>query len=340
MGSVQFGAMQAVKNCVRLKPGEKVVIVTDLKTRFIADALASEAGSISPGKIEMFVMEDFGERPEDGSNPLPFPEEIGRALRKADVSFYAAAGKKGELKSFRIPMLNIVDENRPLRHGHMPGIDRLLMETGMSVDYSRVQRLSARLAEICSRARAISVTTPAGTDFTAFFNPAWKWKISDGLIRAEDWSNLPDGEIFTCAWSIPEGVIVVDGILGDFFSQKYGLLEDNPLTMTIRDSRVTSVECSRADLLEEFRQNLKQDANADRIGEFAIGTNVGLDRLVGNLLQDEKFPGVHVAVGHGYPEKTGSDWSSDAHVDAVLKNTTIMVDGDEIMRNGVFSVAF
>lgn len=340
MGSVQYGAMQAVKNCVRLKKGEKVVIVTDLNARFIADALAAEVEKISPGNLKMFVMEDFGERPEDGSNPLPFPAEIGEDLRKADVSFYAAAGKKGELKSFRIPMLDIVEENKPLRHGHMPGIDRLLMETGMSVDYAQVQRLSARLAEICSSAKAITVTTPAGTHFTAFFNPSWKWKVSDGLIRPEDWSNLPDGEIFTCVSSIPEGVIVVDGVLGDFFSHKYGLLEKNPLTMTIKNSRVVEVKCSRADLLEEFKQNMKQDENADRIGEFAIGTNVGLDRLVGNLLQDEKFPGIHVAIGHGYPEKTGSDWKSDAHVDAVLKNTTIVADGFEIMKDGVFSVAY
>jgi leucyl aminopeptidase (aminopeptidase T) len=59
---------------------------------------------------------------------------------------------------------------------------------------------------------------------------------------------------------------------------------------------------------------------------------------VGNLLQDEKFPGVHVAIGHGYPEKTGSDWESKAHMDAVLKKTTIAVDGQTIMEAGAFTI--
>jgi aminopeptidase len=341
MGSIQFGAMQAVKNCVRLAPEEKVVIITDKDKHFIADAIIAEAEKISPGNIQIFVMEDYGVRPEDGSNPLNFPEIIGEALKTANVSFYCAAGKKGELKSFRIPMLDIVEANKKLRHAHMPGISQLLMETGMSVDYDKVQKLSAKLVEICRKAKTIIVTTPAGTNFKSYFNPDWKWKVSDGLIKAEDWSNLPDGEIFTCVYDIPEGVIVVDGILGDFFSEKYGLLENNPVTLKIRDSRVIGVECSKMDLLNEFLQNMQQDANADRIGEFAIGTNIGLEKLVGNLLQDEKFPGIHVAIGHGYPEKTGSDWKSDAHVDAVLKNTTIIVDDNfVIMKNGKFTVDY
>jgi leucyl aminopeptidase (aminopeptidase T) len=340
MGSIQFGAMQAVRNCVRLSPWEKVVIITDRETREIADALVDEAKKISADYIKVFIMEDFGERPEDGSNPLPLPREIAEALATAEVSFYAAAGKKGELKSFRIPMLEAVEANKKLRHAHMPGVNRLLMETGMSVDYSVVQRLSSLLVERCRKARSITVTTKAGTDFTVMLNPEWKWKVSDGLIKAEDWSNLPDGEIFTCAWKIPSGIVVVDGILGDFFSQKYGLLEENSVTLTIKDGRVTDVNCAREDLLEELKENMRQDENADRIGEFAIGTNVGLDRLVGNLLQDEKFPGVHIAIGHGYPEKTGSDWGSAAHVDAVLKKTTIRVDEEVVMEDGTFTIPY
>ena len=42
-----------------------------------------------------------------------------------------------------------------------------------------------------------------------------------------------------------------------------------------------------------FREYLQTDKESARAGEFAIGTNIGLTRLVGNLLQDEKFPGVH-----------------------------------------------
>lgn len=337
-GSVEFGAMQAVKNCLRLKANEKVVIITDKGAKFIADEIKKNCDEISPNNTQMFIMEDFGTRPEDGSNPLKFPEVIGEALKIADVSFYCAAGKKGELQSFRIPMLNIVDANLKLRHGHMPGINKLLMETGMSVDYDAVQQISKKIYDIIKSAKKIKVTTPAGTDFTAYFNPEWKWLISDGLITPEHWSNLPDGEIFTCAQSVPEGTIVIDGTLGDYFCQQYGSLENNPITVKIKDSRIIDMQCSNTQLLEDLKQYVKQDENADRIGEFAIGTNIGLDKLVGNLLQDEKFPGIHVAFGHGYPEKTGSDWGSAAHVDGVLKNCTIIVEDKMIMKDGKFVI--
>ena len=339
MEKLEYGAYQAVYNCVKVKAGEKIVIITDNDRKYIADKILKFSEEISPGNTTMFIMEDFGNRPEDGSCPLKFPENsIGSAMDIADVSFYCAGAKKGELPSFRVPMCAHVDSNAKLRHAHMPGIDALLMETGMNVDYNKVQELSAKIFNIVDNAKKIRVTTPAGTDFTAHFNTSWKWIISDGNIQADNWSNLPDGEVFTCVKDIPEGKIVIDGVLGDFFCEKYGLLDDNPLTVSIKDGRVISAECSNSELLKEFNNHLKIDQNGNRIGEFAIGTNTGLSDFVGNLLQDEKFPGIHVAFGHGYPEKSGSGWNSDVHVDAVLRNCTIEVDGNIIMRDGDFLI--
>jgi leucyl aminopeptidase (aminopeptidase T) len=338
MGSIKFGAEQAVKNCVKLSSGEKVVLVTDQGAKHIAQEIHHFAEEISPNNTQLFIMEEFGERPDDGKAPLKFPEVIGEAMLESDVSFYCASGKKGELQSFRIPMIGYVEKNARLRHAHMPGIDDELMCTGMSVDYAQVQEMSRKVADIVTQARSISVTTPAGSDFTVNINPNYRWKISDGHIRSEDWSNLPDGEVFTCADSLPKGVIVVDGILGDYFSEKFGLLDKTPVTLHVEDSRISEVKCDHEELVKELEEYMRQDENANRIGEFAIGTNIGLDHLVGNLLQDEKFPGVHVAIGHGYPEKTGSDWSSKAHMDAVLKRTTIVVDGQFIMKDGNFTI--
>ena len=80
------------------------------------------------------------------------------------------------------------------------------------------------------------------------------------------------------------------------------------------------------------------DENANRIGEFAMGTNMEVKKLVGRLLQDEKMPGVHVAFGHGYPEHTGCKWKSKAHLDAVLLKPTVYVDGKKIMEDGNYLV--
>ncbi len=73
---------------------------------------------------------------------------------------------------------------------------------------------------------------------------------------------------------------------------------------------------------------------SNRAAEFAIGTNVGLSRIVGNFLQDEKFPGNHVAFGDPYGSETGADWEAPSHVDVLASRADIWVDGDQIMRRG------
>jgi len=337
MSTLETGARQAVDNCVRVQPGEKVVIITDNESAAIGEALRSAAGRACGGEVLYFVMEAFGERPEDGNPALAFPREIARALEHADASFYAAGSRKGELESFRIPMLDVVEANAGLRHAHMPNIDEEIMGMGMAVDYSRVQRLSARVHGLVKDARTIRVATAAGTELTAHFTPKHRWVVCDGQIRPGHWSNLPDGEVFTCVDSVEDGsLVVVDGVLGDFFDRRYGVIEQTPLTIRLLGGRAAELECSNKALLNDFARYLKQDENADRLGEFAIGTAAGLDRLIGNLLQDEKFPGVHVAFGDGYPKKTGSDLSSIAHVDCVLRSCTLSVDGRTIMRDSAF----
>jgi len=336
MGTVQEGAEQAVRNCARVQPGETTVIITDYATEHIATALKDVAETISPGNVTTLILEHYGDRPDDGSNPLPLPAAIVEALQHGDVSFFAATAKKGEVGSLRLPLTDLALASDRLRHAHMPGITDQLMRMGMCADYNEVQRLSARVEEIVKEATHITVTSPAGTEFTAEFSPTLRWVVCDGVPRPGEYTNLPDGEVLTCPHNISEGVIVVDGILGDYFGEKFGVLDETPVTLEVQDGRVRKVSCADDQLLRELREYIGQDENADRFGEFATGTNTGVDRLVGNMLQDEKLPGVHVAVGHP-PQMTGATWESKVHLDGVLKNVTIDVEGYVIMRDGQFT---
>ena len=180
MDPIEFGAKQAVVNCLKVKSGESVVVVTDKETEDLADALVSQAKKVG-ASVNKYVMESFGSRPSDGSNPLKFPDEIGSALSAAQVSFYIAQGKKGELQTFRIPMLKIVEEKK-IRHGHMPGFNKKIMSQGMNSDYAKIQEISAKVYDIVSKSREIKVTTPAGTDLTVKIDPKYKWIVCDGNI--------------------------------------------------------------------------------------------------------------------------------------------------------------
>ncbi len=84
---------------------------------------------------------------------------------------------------------------------------------------------------------------------------------------------------------------------------------------------------------------LDTDPGARYLGEFAIGTNYGIDRFIGTILFDEKIGGtIHMALGHGYPE-TGSKAKSAIHWDMICdmrRDSEILVDGDVLYRNGQF----
>ncbi len=333
MNTIKKGAKQAVENCLKIQAGEKVIIITDDESELIAATLR-EAALVVGADIQVFMMERIKGRPAE------FPDKLGEALAQADVSFYSAQGKRGELQSFRFPMLKCVEENKKLRHGHMPGVTEEMMVTGMCADYQEIQKLSKIVYEKVKVAKEIRVITDNGTDIIANFSADLQWKISDGNIDADDWSNLPDGEVFTSPANV-SGTVVIDGCLGDYFDEKFGLLAETPVTVEIRNGRAVrkSIQCENDELRQEFIDYLfETDENSNRVGEFAIGTNTGLTELIGNLLQDEKFPGVHIAFGSPYPDKTGANWDSDGHIDSVIKNTTIFVDGGKIMEKGKFLI--
>jgi aminopeptidase len=331
MGTIEQGVKQAVESCLKVKAGEKAVVITDTETIEIGLAMKTAIEKIAGG-VQFFVMEDFGERPID------YPQAIDEAIRASDVSVYAAQGAKGELQTFRMQLLKAIEANRRLRHAHMIGITPQIMKDGMCSDYSEIQRISKLVHEKVKNAREIRVVTGKGGDFTAQFSPTLKWIVSDGDIQPGHWKNLPDGEVFTSPVNV-NGTIVIDGCLGDFFADRYGSLESTPVIIEVKDGRAIkeSLQCDDETLKEEFGHYIfETDQNSSRVGEFAIGTNIGLTELIYNLLQDEKFPGIHIAFGSPLPGKTGADWDSKAHVDGVIKNPTIHVDDEIIMENGQF----
>lgn len=324
------GAHNAIVTCLRLQPEERVTVITDRETVEIAAALAQEIRGIG-SEHRVFVLEDYSERPL-----LAMPQEILDDLERAQVSIFAAQAQRGELTS-RIAMTSVVNRRR-IRHAHMVNIDRQCMIEGMRADFLEVDALSTRLVEKARKAKTIRVTSKSGTDLVAEFAPHLKWLKTSGIISPDKWGNLPGGEIFTSPWDV-NGRFVVDGVVGDYLCRKYGDLRQTPLAIEVRGGRIAGLECANAELVEEFRRYTETDENSDRVGEFAIGTNIAVEDVRGNILQDEKIPGVHIAFGHPYAEHTGQSWVSTTHIDCVApREVTVWMDGEEVMRDGEFLI--
>jgi len=253
--------------------------------------------------------------------------------RSSQVSIFAVQAQTGELRS-RMQMTDVVNR-RKIRHAHMVNINRQIMLEGMRADFLAVDRISRKVLEIVSAARGIHATTTAGTDLTAELDPNYRWLKTSGIISPEKWSNLPGGEIFTSPGNV-NGTFVVDGVVGDYLCAQFGSLRAHPLTIRMRDNRLVEAHSSNRELEDCFWRYTHTDENSDRVGEFAIGTNIGLKDLIGHILQDEKYPGIHIAFGNPYGEHTGAQWYSSTHIDVVGRNFNIWADERQIMRDGRF----
>ena len=131
---------------------------------------------------------------------------------------------------------------------------------------------------------------------------------------------------------------MVDGVVGDYLCQKYGDIKETPLWIEIEDNRIRDLRCANQELLEEFRAYTSTDENSNRVGEFAVGTNTACTHVIGNILQDEKIPGIHIAFGHPYSEHTGANWFSKTHIDCVGRDFDIWFDDEKVMEGGKFLV--
>jgi len=258
------GARNAVEVCLRLKPEERITIITDTATRQIAAALQREVERVG-SDYSLFVLEHHARR------PLKYmPEIILDDLALSQVSIFAAQTQPRELGA-RTEMTNVVNHHR-IRHAHMVNINCQIMLEGMRADFCAVDKLSQRL------------------------------------------------------------------VVGDYLCERFGDLQSNPLTIEVENNRIRALHSENKDLRDEFRAYTNTDENSDRVGEFAIGTNIACTHIIGHILQDEKIPGVHIAFGHPYAEHTGANWTSKTHIDCVGRDFDIWFNGQQVMREGNFLI--
>ncbi len=301
------GARNAVNVCLRIQPNEKVTVITDDATREIAASLVRELETVG-APYRAWILEELAPRPL-----TDLPQEIMDDLESSQVSIFAVQAQANELRS-RMQMTDL---------------------EGMRADFLKVDRISSKVVETVRRAKQVRAKTPAGTDLTADLSPDYRWLKTSGIISPDKWGNLPGGEVFTTPGEV-NGTFVIDGVVGDWLCAKFGSLRENPLTIHVKGNRLTDAHSTNRELEDDFWRYTHTDENSDRVGEFAIGTNIELKDVIGQILQDEKYPGIHIAFGNPYGAHTGAKWDSSTHIDVVGRNFDIWVDEAQIMRHGQF----
>ena len=323
------GARNAIRVCLNVQPHERVTVVADRDCEEIAASLIREIEEVG-APYQAFILEEVASRPLVDLPPL-----IAADMERSQVSLLAVHVQQNELRS-RMQLTDIVNR-RKMRHGHMVNINHQMMVEGMRADFHKVDRLSSKVIDIVRHAKHVRATTRGGSDFKADLNPDYRWVKTSGLISPDKWGNLPGGEVFTSPGNV-EGTLVIDGVVGDYLCEKFGSLAATPLTLRVKDNRLVEAFSENKELEDDFWTYTHTDENSDRVGEFAIGTNIELRHVIGHILQDEKFPGVHIAFGNPYGAHTGADWFSSTHIDVVATRFDIWVDDRQIMEDGKFLI--
>jgi len=156
------------------------------------------------------------------------------------------------------------------------------------------------------------------------------------FINSDGKHNMPSGEVFTGP--------VEDSVEGHVYFSYPAILRGREVTgvrLWFEKGRIVKASAEKDE--DYLLQMLDTDEGSRYLGEFAIGTNDGINRFTGQILFDEKIGGsFHIALGAGYPE-TGSKNVSAIHWDMICDlrdGGEIWVDDELLYKNGKFIVEF
>ncbi len=332
--SLEEGSNVAINTCLGVTEEDKVVILSDEDSQEIGLGLRKAALEITP-QVRYFKLELYGDRPLN-----KMPDQIKSAVQEATASVWTAKAVDGELESIRKPFIQSAVTNGRL--AHMVNINKELMRSAMAVDYGEVESFTNKMLSLAEKTKNIRISSKRGTDVTVRVGK-YKWVASTGIIRGVgSWYNLPAGQIYTTPASM-KGTVIIDGTLGDYFDSIYSIsdLEEDPIHLEIRGEprpKVTELECGNSELKQELESYLNRNRCSSYIGEIGLGTNVFLEELAGNMLQDDKFPTPHIACGDPNEGMTFAGWSCPEHIDMVIQECDVWFDEKKVMEEGKYLI--
>ncbi len=313
MNRLYKAAERAILQSLRLRPGERFLLVTDTPKLEIAEALAFWAKRAGAETTTYLMTETL--------RPIAEPTRLLREAAERATAIAYVLDARVEEKPFR-GFLVKTGRTRS-RILMMPGLTRDMMVRLVNIDYAGLKRFTERVIRAVRGAADVEVTNAAGTSLR-FSVEGRRWVAGAGDIsRKGGHGNLPAGECYTCP-------------VEDSFSGRVALslIDDRlgPGTMDFRKGRLVGW---RGRGLAAILRLVGNDSTGRIIGEFGIGTNPGA-RVSANMLEAEKaFGTAHFAIGDSYG--LGKN-SSPHHYDALVEKVTIKAGGKTILRNGRFEI--
>jgi len=299
-----------LRDCLRIEPGEEVLVICNPVTEDIGALMRIEA----EGDGAFATLAVISELDSNGAEP---PTPVAAAMVAAEVVLAPTIQSLSHTNARRAAT------QAGVRIATLPGVTEDMLARLMNADMRTLRRRGAAIAAALRSGEEARITCGHGSDLRLGLKD--RVPIADaGVLNAPGaFGNLPCGEAFV-APTTGEGTLVVDGSIAGV-----GMVE-TPVELTIRDGHLTDATGPEgAALLEMLTAHGEDGTN---VAELGIGTNEEAT-LTGNILEDEKILGTaHVAFGAS--AAIGGNVQVPIHLDCVIVEPTVEVDGKEIVRAG------
>ena len=303
-------------NCVSLKAGETVLIVTDMVQEKIAKVLACAA--VERGaEVVVSVMKP---RKRAGEEP---PKLIAESMKHADVVLipvsysvtHTFAVKEAAEHGARLLVLTDFTED-------------MLISGGIEADFRALKPICKGVADAFAKGGRVRVTTPGGTDLTLDITGR-RGNALYCVVEPGEFSTIPTVE----ANSSPVEGSANGRIVADASIPYLGIgVLDEPVVAEVKEGFITKISGGRQ--AEMLKRDLAShnDHNCYNIAELGVGLNPQC-RLCGIMLEDEGvIPTAHIGIGTSIT--LGGTVKAPTHYDLLMWNPKIEVDGKVIIDGG------
>ena len=361
------GAAILVGTCAGVRPGERVVIVTDEERLGIAEAVRSEAAnaaSPSAGRSEAANTAGHPAVSSEAVNAAGHPE-AAQAPESVGPDYAAgSAGLAGSAEVIVSPPRSIDNEEptspvaeamasadviflvvthslahtRATREAIANGArvvsmsaftERQMCEGGLFTDFHARKPLCDRLAQAITTSDSVRVTNPAGTDLTCSVSGR-AGNSHACIVRGPGFTAVPNIEANTSpVEGTTHGCLVVDGSIPYY---GVGVIRE-PVVFTIEEGVVRSIDGGeQATFLRELLAR-QEDPAVYNVAQFAIGLNPLCTEFTGEMLNDEGVNGT-IHMGIGTSANLGGQVQAKTHFDAIIKSPSVWFDERAIIRDG------
>jgi len=314
MDRIRTAALIAARDCMAIKQDEKVLILTDGPLRKIGYALWEASKQLAADAIitEIIPRRSNGEEP---------PPAVAELMKLVDVVLIPTSMSLSHTDARREA------SDKGARIATLPGITEDTMIRTLNADYYKIAERSRKIAGILHDGSMVRITTDRGTDIALSIDGRAGFADTGLNHNPGDFSNLPAGEGYISPVEGKSvGVIVFDGSMAGV-----GKLRDEIIKVEVIDGFASRID--GADGAKQLLSIMKPMGKlAFNLAELGIGTN-DKAQITGSVLEDEKVMGtVHIAFGDN--KSMGGFVKVASHLDGVIMNPSVYVDGELILEGG------